>query len=124
MKTNPGNFFEDFKRGAKLVHAVPRTITEGDASLYIGLTGDRSPLYSSAEFARSLGYRREPINDLLVFHMVFGKTVNDVSLNAVANLGYAAVRFLEPVYPVTPSVPSPKSSARRRTRAAKTASSG
>jgi 2-methylfumaryl-CoA hydratase len=99
MKTNSGNFFEDFKRGAKLVHAVPRTITEGDASLYISLTGDRLPLPSSAEFARSLGFRREPINDLLVFHMVFGKTVNDVSLNAVANLGYAAVRFLEPVYP-------------------------
>src|SRR5262245_46816731 len=98
-KTSPGNFFEDFQRGAKLVHAVPRTITEGDAALYVGLTGDRYPLHCSAEFARSLGYRRETINDLLVFHMVFGKTVNDVSLNAVANLGYAAVRFLEPVCP-------------------------
>jgi 2-methylfumaryl-CoA hydratase len=98
-KTSPGNFFEDFQRGAKLVHAVPRTITEGDAALYVGLTGDRYPLHCSAEFARSLGYRRETINDLLVFHMVFGKTVNDVSLNAVANLGYASVRFLEPVYP-------------------------
>jgi 2-methylfumaryl-CoA hydratase len=99
MKTNPGNFFEDFRSGAKLVHAVPRTVTEGDCSLYVGLTGDRYPLHCSAEFARSLGYRRETVNDLLVFHMVFGKTVNDVSLNAVANLGYAAVRFLEPVYP-------------------------
>ena len=78
---------------------MPRTNTEGDQSLYIGLTGDRYPLHSSAEFARSLGYQRETINDLLTFHMVFGKTVNDVSLNAVANLGYAAVRFLEPVYP-------------------------
>ncbi|MGH6799473.1 MAG: MaoC family dehydratase, partial [Roseiarcus sp.] len=41
---------------------------------------------------------REPINDLLVFHTVFGKSVPDVSLNAVANLGYADVRFLLPVY--------------------------
>ena len=98
VKTNPGNYFEDFRKGSKLVHAVPRTITEGDAALYIGLTGDRYPLHCSAEFARSLGYQRETVNDLLVFHMVFGKTVNDVSLNAVANLGYAAVRFLEPVY--------------------------
>ncbi len=98
-KTSPGNFFEDFQKGAKLVHAVPRTITEGDAALYIGLTGDRYPLHCSSEFATSLGYKRETINDLLVFHMVFGKTVNDVSLNAVANLGYAGVRFLEPVYP-------------------------
>ncbi len=99
IKTNPGNFFEDFERGATLVHAVPRTVTEGDCALYIGLTGDRYPLHCSAEHARSLGYRRETVNDLLVFHMVFGKTVGDVSLNAVANLGYAGLRFLQPVYP-------------------------
>jgi 2-methylfumaryl-CoA hydratase len=98
-KTNPGNFFEDFQRGKQLVHAVPRTITEGDCALYVGLYGDRYPLHSSAEYARSLGYARETVNDMLVFHMVFGKTVNDVSLNAVANLGYAGVRFLAPVYP-------------------------
>jgi 2-methylfumaryl-CoA hydratase len=99
LKTNAGNFFEDFQKGAKLVHAVPRTITEGDCALYIGLTGDRFALHSSAEYARSLGYQRETVNDLLVFHVVFGKTVNDVSLNAVANLGYAGLRFLSPVYP-------------------------
>ncbi|MGB8330293.1 MAG: MaoC family dehydratase [Polyangiales bacterium] len=98
-KTNPGNFFEDFEVGAELVHAVPRTITEGEAALYIGLTGSRYPLHCSSEFARSLGHPRETINDLLVFHIVFGKSVNDVSLNAVANLGYAGVRFLAPVYP-------------------------
>ena len=56
LKTNPGNFFEDFTAGQTLVHAVPRTITEGDCALYIGLTGDRYPLHCSAEFARSLGY--------------------------------------------------------------------
>ena len=98
-KTNPGNFFEDFQRGKQLVHAVPRTITEGDCALYVGLYGDRYPLHSSAEYAGSLGYAGVTINDMLVFHMVFGKTVNDVSLNAVANLGYAGVRFLAPVYP-------------------------
>ncbi len=98
-KTNPGNFFEDFRRGDTLVHAVPRTITEGDCALYVGLYGDRYPLHCSAEYARSLGYERETVNDLLVFHMVFGKTVNDVSLNAVANLGYANLQFLAPVYP-------------------------
>jgi 2-methylfumaryl-CoA hydratase len=39
------------------------------------------------------------VDDLLVFHVVFGKTVPDISLNAVANLGYANCRFLQPVYP-------------------------
>lgn len=98
-KTNPGNYFEDFEIGQTLEHAVARTITEGDNALYVALTGDRHPLYCDAEFARRLGFRRELINDLLVFHMVFGKSVPDISLNAVANLGYAEVVFLRPVYP-------------------------
>jgi 2-methylfumaryl-CoA hydratase len=97
-KTGVGRFFEDFQQGELLRHPTPRTLTEGDAALYIALFGDRFPLYCDAEFARALGYRREPINDLLVFHTVFGKSVPDVSLNAVANLGYADVRFLLPVY--------------------------
>jgi 2-methylfumaryl-CoA hydratase len=98
-KTDQGNFFEDFRKDAVFRHAVPRTLTEGDAALYIALTGERYPLHCDAVFARSLGYRRETINDLLVFHTVFGKSVPDISLNAVANLGYADLRFLAPVYP-------------------------
>ncbi len=94
-----GNFFEDFETGQLLRHAIPRTVTEGDVSLYIALTGDRRPVHCSAEVARSLGYARERVHDLLVFHLVFGKTVGDVSLNAVANLGYADLRFGRPVYP-------------------------
>lgn len=98
-KANPGNYFEDFEIGQTLDHAIPRTVTEGDNALYIALTGDRYPLHCSAEFAKRLGFKRELINDLLVFHIVFGKSVSDVSMNAVANLGYADVRFLTPVYP-------------------------
>ncbi len=97
-KTNPGNYFEDFQIGQTIEHAVPRTVTEGDNALYIALTGDRNPISCNAEFARKLGFQRETINDLLVFHIVFGKSVPDVSLNAVANLGYADVRWLRPVY--------------------------
>lgn len=99
QKTNPGNFFEDFKIGQILVHATPRTVTSGDAALYTSLFGSRFPIQSSAEFARSLDLPEAPIDDLLTFHIAFGKTVADVSLNAVANLGYAECRFEKPVYP-------------------------
>ncbi len=85
--------------GQHLVHAVPRTLHGGDIAAYMALTGDRHPLASSTELARSLGFQREVIPDLLVFHVVFGKSVPDVSHNASANLGYADVRFLRPVYP-------------------------
>lgn len=98
-KATRGNFFEDFALGQRLAHATPRTLTEGDLSLYVALTGSRFALQSSDAFARALGYPRAPVDDLLVFHVVFGKTVAEVSLNAVANLGYAECRFLSPVYP-------------------------
>ena len=98
-KTHAGNFFEDFATGQVFRHAVPRTITEGDLALYIALTGDRRPLHCSSEFARSLGFPRETAHDLLVFHIIFGRAVPDVSLNSPANLGYADVRFLRPVIP-------------------------
>ena len=98
-KTNRGNFFEDFVPGQILRHATPRTVTEGEVALYTGLYGNRFALNSSDMFAMALGYEGMPVDDMLVFHIVFGKTVPDISLNAVANLGYAAGRFGAPVYP-------------------------
>jgi len=98
-KTNPGNFFEDFRLGQEIRHATPRTVTSGDVAVYQGLFGPRFAVQSSDAFARAIGYPRSPLDDLLVFHVVFGKTVPDISLNAVANLGYADCRFLKPVYP-------------------------
>ena len=98
-KTNPGNYFEDFRIGQKIVHATPRTVTAGDVSLYTALYGMRFAVHSADAFAQAIGYPRAPVDDLLVFHVVFGKTVPDVSLNAIANLGYAQGRFGAPVYP-------------------------
>jgi len=98
-KTNRGNFFEDFCVGQVLRHATPRTITPGDVAVYNGLYGPRFAVQSSDEFARAVGYPRAPVDDLIVFHTVFGKTVADISRNAIANLGYAECRFLAPVFP-------------------------
>jgi 2-methylfumaryl-CoA hydratase len=98
-KTNPGNYFEDFRLGQIITHATPRTVTVGDVALYTSLYGSRFAVQSSDTFAEALGYPRSPIDDLLTFHIVFGKTTPDISLNAIANLGYADCRFLKPVYP-------------------------
>lgn len=98
-KTNPGRFFEDYSVGQVLTHAVPRTVTDGERALYHALYPARHALYSSDEFARTCGLPESPIDDLAAFHVVFGKTVPDISLNAVANLGYAEGRWLKPVYP-------------------------
>ncbi|WP_170784897.1 MaoC family dehydratase [Ruegeria lacuscaerulensis] len=97
-KTNSGRFFEDYSVGQVLQHAVPRTVTDGERALYHALYPARHALYSSDEFARASGLPQSPLDDLAAFHVVFGKTVPDVSLNAVANLGYAEGRWLKPVY--------------------------
>jgi 2-methylfumaryl-CoA hydratase len=93
-----GNFFEDLYPGQVLRNPVPRTLTRGDTALYIALTGDRNPKNCSDKFARALGFERAPVHDMLVFHIVFGRTVGEISLNSPGNLGYADLRFLLPVY--------------------------
>ncbi len=98
-KTNSGRFFEDYHIGQEILHAVPRTISGGERALYHALYPARGALYSSDEFARACGLPGSPVDDLIAFHVVFGKSVPDISLNAVANLGYAEGRFHAPVYP-------------------------
>ena len=99
MKTNSGWFFEDYTIGQVMEHAVPRTVGQGERALYHALYPARHALYSSDLFAQSCGLPSSPLDDLIAFHVVFGKTVPDISLNAVANLGYAEARWLRPVYP-------------------------
>ena len=98
-KTNPGRFFEDYRLGEVIRHAVPRSVSGGERALYHALYPARHALYSSNEFARASGLPDSPIDDMAAFHIVFGKSVPDISLNAVANLGYAETRWLRPVYP-------------------------
>lgn len=98
-KTNPGNFFEDFTLGQRIDHATPRTVTAGDRALYGALYPTRFALPSSDEFAAACGLSPAPVEELIGFHIAFGKTVPDISLNAVANLGYAECRFHRPVRP-------------------------
>lgn len=97
-KINFGNFFEDFSIGQKIVHPLPRTISDGDVSLYIAFTGSRFALHSSDVVANEMGYAKKPIDDMLMFHLTFGKSVQDVSLNAIANLGYAEMSFPNSVF--------------------------
>lgn len=99
MKTNPGRFFEDYTLGEVIRHAVPRTVGAGERALYHALYPARGAVHSSDDFARSVGLAASPLDDLIAFHTVFGKTVPDISLNAVANLGYAEGRWLRPVWP-------------------------
>ena len=97
--TTAGRFFEDYRVGEVIDHAVPRTVGAGERALYHALYPARHALYSSDQFAQGCGLPASPLDDMIAFHTVFGKTVPDISLNAVANLGYAEGRWLAPVWP-------------------------
>ena len=99
LKIKSGHFFEDFFLGQEFIHAIPRTLTEGDASLYTALYGSQFAINSSDTMAMDIGFEAAPIDDILVFHVVFSKTIPEVSLNATANLGYANCIYGVPIYP-------------------------
>ncbi len=63
------------RRPAARCTRTPRTVTDGDVALYQGLFGSRFAVNSSDPFARTLGLPRAPLDRLLAFHLVFGKTV-------------------------------------------------
>ena len=98
IKERHGNYFEDFRLNQVIQHGTPRTLTDGDGSVYMALTGSRYAAHSANTAAKHLGHPNRPLDDLLVFNVAFGKTVPEISLNAVANLGYAEVRFLAPFF--------------------------
>lgn len=98
-KTSLGRFFEDFRLGEVIGHATPRTVSTADARLYLALTGSRFAPQCAATVAAANGLEAAPLDDLLAFHVIFGKTVPDISRNAVANLGYAEGRFHRLVMP-------------------------
>ena len=68
-KTNPGRFFEDYRLGQVIRHAVPRTVAEGERALYHALYPARHALYSSDEFASDCGLESSPMDDLLAFYL-------------------------------------------------------
>ncbi|SLN26442.1 MaoC family dehydratase [Pseudooctadecabacter jejudonensis] len=98
-KTNAGYFFEDYQVGQVFRHGPLRNVEEGERALYQALYPTRFAVAVSDPVAMALGLEGAPLDDMIVFHKVFGATVPDISLNAVANLGYADLRWLKRVPP-------------------------
>jgi acyl dehydratase len=94
-----GRYFEDFAVGETYRHHWGRTLTEGECSLFTTWTMQANPLHFNRVYARSLGHPRCPVNPLLVMNVVFGMTVEDLSEQALAHLGYWKMVFHRSVYP-------------------------
>ncbi|MHB8419764.1 MAG: MaoC family dehydratase [Myxococcales bacterium] len=94
-----GRYYEDFELGARYRHHWGRTLTEGEASLFATWTMNANPLYFNRVYAQSLGHPTTPVSPLFAMNVVFGLSVEDLSEQALAHLGYWAMVFREPVYP-------------------------
>lgn len=94
-----GRYFEDFTVGDVYPHHWGRTLTEAECHLFTTWTLNANPLYFNRPYAQSLGHPRCPANPLLVMNVVFGLSVEDLSEQALAHLGYWNMVFHRPVYP-------------------------
>ncbi len=94
-----GRDYEDFTVGQVFHHHWGRTVNEGDNSLFTTLTLSFNPLYFNAEYARAHGHPNVVVNPMLVFLVVFGLTVEDLSEGGGLFLGVDGLRFHRPVYP-------------------------
>lgn len=93
-----GRYFEEFQVGEAIKHWPGRTITEFDDTWFSLMTMNQNPLHIDEHYARSTQYGQRLVNGTLVFSLVVGMSVADISGRAIANLEYEKVKHLGPVF--------------------------
>ena len=93
-----GRFLEDFEPGQYLRHARGRTIGEADNTWFTLLTMNTNQLHFNEQYAAEMPMGRILVNSGLTLAMVLGMTVQDISENAIANLGWKRIDLIHPVY--------------------------
>lgn len=93
-----GLYFEQFKEGDVINHSLSKTIFESDNNLFSLLTMNHHPVHTNLDYAKNNEYGKILVVGTLVFSIVVGMTVPDISGKAIANLGYEDVKHLAPVF--------------------------
>jgi itaconyl-CoA hydratase len=94
-----GRLLEDFIVGDQYAHWPGRTVTEADNIQFSLLTMNRHPAHCDHHYASQTEFGKPLVNSGLTLAMVLGMSVDDVSANAVANLGWKDIELLAPVHP-------------------------
>lgn len=94
-----GRYLEDFQLGDVYEHWPGRTITEADNIQFSLLTMNRHPAHCDGHFAAGTEFGKPLVNSGLTLAIVLGMTVDDISANAVANLGWREITLTAPVFP-------------------------
>ena len=98
MESKFGNFYEDFIVGETIIHALSKTIFESDNNLFSLLTMNHHPVHLNSDFVKTHQHGKILVVGTLVFSLVVGITVGDISGKAIANLEYESVKHLQPVF--------------------------
>lgn len=93
-----GNYYEDFIVGEEICHSLSKTVFESDNNLFSLLTMNSHPLHINFDYAQKQQHERIVVVGTLVFSLVVGLTVMDISGKAIANLDYEEVKHLAPVF--------------------------
>lgn len=93
-----GNYYEDFEVGIEIEHAISKTIFESDNNLFCLLTMNHHPVHLNEDYCKNEKYEKILVVGTLVFSLVVGITVPDISGKAIANLNYEEINHLGPVF--------------------------
>lgn len=93
-----GNYFEDFSQGEIIEHTLSKTIFESDNNLFSLLTMNHHPVHTNIDYAAQNQHGKVLVVGTLVFSLVVGITVPDISGKAIANLGYEQIEHVNPVF--------------------------
>lgn len=99
MKANGmGNYYEEFEVGGEIQHALSKTIFESDNNLFSLLTMNAHPVHTNVDYASKQQHGQVLVVGTLVFSLVVGLTVMDISGKAIANLDYENIKHLAPTF--------------------------
>lgn len=93
-----GRFYEDFEVGDMYRSRFGRTVSEMDNLLFTHLTLNTNPLHFDARYASQTRWGEPLVNSTFTLALITGMTVQDVSENALANLGWDQVKLTHPVF--------------------------
>jgi acyl dehydratase len=93
-----GRVFEDFEVGDIYEHPLGRTVTQADNIWFSCVTMNTNPIHFDAEYASHTEFKRPLVNSCFTLALVTGQSVIDLTMNAVANLGWDDVRLPNPLF--------------------------
>jgi acyl dehydratase len=93
-----GRVFEDFEVGDVYEHPLGRTVIAADNIWFTCLTMNTNPIHFDAEYASRTEFGKPLVNSCFTLALVTGQSVTDLTVNAVANLGWDEVKLPHPVF--------------------------